>query len=124
MDGLRATAWLVEGAMVAEDLFGPLRGTEDEQMRALAAAYRKLVGVVHPDKHSAADSVIAHVAFVRATSLKHEAELKIRARTYGDRKPVLPVSPPRIVTARKRTYVIGELVASGDLADLYACTFE
>jgi hypothetical protein len=119
---LEALAAAVEAAMAAEDLFGDLGATLDARQRALTTIFRRLAQVLHPDKYArAAAKGVAHGAFVKATALKGHAEAKIRAGTYGDRDaPVAPL----VVTTRRRSYVVGPLVAHGDLCDLYDCRFD
>lgn len=111
---LKAAAARIDRARTPEDLFGVLRGTKEERLKALAVAYRRLVLVVHPDVHDAAFAPLAQRAFVRATALRDDAERAICGVKRTDR---------RIVTARKRTYVVGDLLREGDLADLFACTY-
>ncbi|HEY8074288.1 MAG TPA: hypothetical protein VIF62_09265, partial [Labilithrix sp.] len=96
----------VTEAAVAEDLFGALAGSTDEQLRALAAAYRRIAHAVHPDRNASPN---AQAAFVKATRLKDEAEAKLRARAYGH--------GVRPIVLGKDTLVF---VARGELCDLYA----
>ncbi len=96
----------VTEAAVAEDLFGALAGSTDEQLRALAAAYRRIARAVHPDRNASAN---APAAFVKATRLRDEAEAKLRAHAYGHGRPPLVLGRDVLL-----------FVARGDLCDLYA----
>jgi hypothetical protein len=114
----------VERAVVAEDLFGELGGaaTTPERLAALATAFRRIARAVHPDRQPESRAAQAHAAFVKATALRDAAEVAIRARTYGDRRPA-PSSAPQVITTRTRTYRVDRLIARGDLCDLYACSY-
>jgi serine/threonine protein kinase len=106
-----------------EDLFGVLEGTSDEKRRTLQSAYRELAQQVHPDKHPAI-ALRAQEAFVALTRMKEIAERKIRAGTYGDRRPPPDARPPTVITTRTTTYRVGEMLFAGDVCDHYACSFD
>jgi serine/threonine protein kinase len=110
----------IESAATCEDLFGPLAGAADDQLHALSAAWRRIAREVHPDRHPAR-AANAQAAFVKATTLRRHAETKIRAGTYGDRRPP---PAPTVITTRRRSYAVGGAIAHGDLCDLYETTFD
>ena len=110
----------IESAAACEDLFGPLTGNADEQLHALSAAWRRIAREVHPDRHPACVAN-AQAAFVKATTLRRHAETKIRSGTYGDRRAP---PAPTVITTRRRSYTVGDLVAHGDLCDVYATDFD
>jgi serine/threonine protein kinase len=110
----------IESAATCEDLFGALTGDADAQLLALSVAWRRIARDVHPDRHPARPT-IAQAAFVKATTLRRHAETKIRAGTYGDRRPP---AAPTVITTRRRSYYVGDLLVRGDLCDLYATDFD
>src|SRR5215212_1625315 len=89
-------------ALHCEDLFGVLEGPAEEKRRFLHVAYRELAQLVHPDKNPAI-ALRAQEAFVALTRMKEIAERKIRAGTYGDRRPPPDARPPTIITTRTTT---------------------
>jgi len=121
---LEATSVVFAQAKSPEDVFGLLGG---DQKHALAALYRKLVIVVHPDKHVGASSALASRLFSELTAWKKQADQKIDDGTYGDNKPwVAPVEAaphPQVIKTPKREYLVTDLFAQGDLADLYRCSY-
>lgn len=124
--GLVAIRAGLDKAISAEDVFGGLRDVD-----ALSTCYRRLARDVHPDRFEMADPRdrdLAQELFVRLTTWKHEAERKLRNRTYGDGKPPLPPPPPppapQVIRTLRREYVVKERLCQGDIADLYLCSFE
>jgi serine/threonine protein kinase len=105
----------VSRATVPEDLFGELG---DEPERALAAAYRRIARELHPDLNPGDAS--AARAFVRTTELRDEGLAKIACGTYGDRR----ARKASVLVTAKRSYVLASLLHTGDLADLYACSWD
>src|SRR5690349_19560064 len=110
-DGLE----VVERAAVCEDLFGDLAAVEEEALRLLGARYRELGKSVHPDRHRGDAHRVrrAHEAFLKLSRLKSEAERKLRAGSYGDRRRVDVVT----VTSGRRAYRVGDVVATGDVCE-------
>jgi len=125
---LRAVSLIVGKAILPEDLYGVLAGSRDEQLVGLKHQYRRLIEVVHPDKFTGTPEWrTAHAAFLKATTLKNAAELKVQAGTYGDRSKTAqapdPDPPPTIVEVKKRKYYLKRRFAQGDLCDFYDCTY-
>jgi hypothetical protein len=112
----------VNSATVPEDVFENLSQLHDVAMR-----YKQYARLVHPDRFSGtSQEPRAKDVFVKLTMWKEQAETKIRAGTYGDRKPVAPPTPkmgPSVIKTPKREYVVSDLVATGDLADVYKASF-
>jgi serine/threonine protein kinase len=132
LSDLQAVEAFIAKAKSPEDVFGTLSGkSAADQKHALNLSYRKIIVVVHPD-HNATDKVsfdLATKLFKELTAWKTQAEEKVDARSYGDYKPHVAAPPPpapmtpQVIKTPKRTYVVKELISSGDLADLYDCTF-
>lgn len=110
-------------ARCPEDVFGPLQGGDDQQHQ-LAVRYRRIVQVVHPDKHHGSDIALAETAFTTLKNMREHAERKIAAGAYGDHKPliVVPTRPklePQVITTPKGDYVVDGYLAEGDLSAVY-----
>lgn len=132
LSDLEAAAQHLATATAPEHVFGTLDGSLDEKLRALTLQYRRVVQTVHPDKFNAEPLPIrdrAKEVFVKLSKWREDAEAKIRAGSYGDGKPheppppPAPKMPPQVIKAGKRTYIVTELLATGDLADVYACSY-
>lgn len=132
LSDLQAVQAAFSKAISPEDVFGKLDGkTLAERKHALNVSYRKLAGMVHPD-HNAADKTshaLATDLFRELTDWKTKAEQKLDGGLYGDYKPHVAAPPPpspvspQIIKTAKRTYVVQDLITSGDLADIYSCTY-
>ena len=125
---LQAVASHVLAATVPEDVFGDVKGTADERLRAIKRVYRKTMLIVHPDRRSGDDLVLANACTEALGRWRSEAETKVTAGTYGDRKPVVveppkPAMEPQVITTPKGQYVVSDLLANGDLSDVYRCSF-
>lgn len=118
----------IEGAKAPEDFFGPLSPPESAMRDAVALAYRRVVVIVHPDKHAGtAHELIAKDLFRRVTTLKDQALRKIAAGTYGQKDVAPPEDRPKApvrVAVGKTQYVLEDLLYHGDLADLYGCSWD
>lgn len=128
---VEATARVVENAKAPEDVFGSIEGsTVASRLRAVASRYRAIVQAIHPDRFidDPVDFQRANAVLMRLTSWRTQAEDKIRAGTYGDRSAASPLPTPtpgpRVIRAPRRQYVVAETIASGDVADVYACTYQ
>lgn len=121
---LDATATLLERARAPEDVFGALSGSAEEQLKILAATFRRLARAVHPDRYcGAATEGRAQALFQEMTSWRAAAERKISEGTYGDGRTASATPPaaptPWVIQTRRRTFILKERIASGDLADVY-----
>ena len=99
-----------------EDVFGELRGSQTEQIGQVRHQYRQLALAVHPDRHG--NDPLAHPAFVALQKLYATAPDQIARGRYGQ-QPTPPGAV--IITTRRRTYTVGDLLAEGDLANVYTC---
>jgi hypothetical protein len=83
----------------------------------LHRVYRQLALVVHPDRHR--NDPVASSAFVALQRLYDTARAEVLSQCYGHASP-----PPAAVTltSRRRAYTVGDLLAEGDIANLYTCT--
>ena len=109
-------------ATCPEDLFGPLLGTRDDQLESVRRRYREMARLAHPDFADPEDKASAEDAFAQLPKIRDAAEKAIKAGTYGQRKPLTPVRAV-VIRSRSRSYIVGDPFASGDLANLYHCTF-
>jgi hypothetical protein len=95
----------IGGARTFADLVGagaqPADSSPGAAVGAAGHAYRKLVKVVHPDVAPAGRGPAATVAFARLSEL------------WAERGG-------RLLTTRRATYRVGGVVATGDIAELYA----
>ena len=136
LSDLRAVEAILSRAKCPEDVFGTLGGavvSASDRLAALKKAYHHAVLVVHPDKYAgtgaAEEAVLATELFGKLTEWKSSAEAKIEAGSYGDEKPHVPVAPlpktaPQVIQTPKHKYIVTDLVAEGDLADIYFCSYE
>jgi serine/threonine protein kinase len=90
-----------------------------------------MVLVVHPDKYNGhhEEAALAAEVFGKLTDWTKKAEEKIGVGSYGDNKPhePLPVKSkmaPQVIQTPKRKYIITDLIAEGDLSEVYRCTYE
>ena len=128
---LEATERVLKKARCPEDVFGRLAGSDAGAMHvSLRQSYHRVVGVVHPDKYAGQPDAVARAQLLigKLAEWRKTAEAKIEAGTYGDNKPheVEPPKPapsPQIIRTPKRQYIVTDLVAQGDLADLYRCAY-
>ena len=107
-------------ARCPEDVFGESPG-------AIRSTFGSLMLVAHPDKYSepAAQSS-AREAFALLNTAHEQANAKVSAGTYGDRKPVAaPIAAPKhepvSIKVGGKEYVVGHELARGDICDVYEC---
>lgn len=135
LSDLRAVEAILLRARCPEDIFGTLGGMGvpvATRLVALKKAYHHAVLVVHPDKYAGAgaveESLLATELFGKLTEWKSVAEAKIASGSYGDEKPHVPAPPAvkavaQVIQTPKRKYVVSDLIAEGDLADVYFCSY-
>lgn len=112
----------LSSAQCPEDVFG---GPSDGS--AVPSVYRQLMAVIHPDKfEDQEDYDLATATFSALTTLKGDAERKVLAGTYGDRSKEAPAEKtpfvPYAVTAGGKKFILTDLIAEGDVCNIYACT--
>jgi serine/threonine protein kinase len=121
---LLTIAETVRKAKCPEDVFGAATDT-----KGITAVYRQLVVVIHPDHflNDAKHLPVATQSFERLTSLRSEAERKLKVGTYGKRDIAAPPAKqpfaPMIIEARGKKFILTEPLAHGDLCDLFVCTY-
>lgn len=98
-----------------EDLFGNVADVAD-----LKRQYHLLARKVHPDQAAGCPDD----AFKRLGELFDEAERRLAAGIYGTRAPTpKPKTGPTVIERRGRCYVVGDLVASGDICDVFRASY-
>ena len=106
-----------------EDVFG---GPNDGS--SIMAVYRTLISAVHPDhfQNDPNKLTIANEAFTSLTSLRKAAERKVKAGTYGQKDVAAPPEKetfkPYAIEVRGTKFILTDLLATGDIADIYRCT--
>jgi Protein kinase domain len=130
LSDLMAIESVLARARCPEDVFGALPSGADKLVW-LKKAYHRIAIVVHPDKYNKQpeESQLAAEVFGKLTDWRARAEIKIKQGTYGDSKPYdPPLARPKmnaqIIQTPKRKYIVTDLIAEGDLADVYRCTYE
>jgi hypothetical protein len=126
--GFAFLATLIEKASTCEDVFGlvvPPKSAADH----VHTTYKRIAVLIHPDRQPVEDQKRATLAFTILNTWKTQADQKVIDGTYGKRN-VLPKNapepgehPPTIVDTKKRKYLVEQVVAHGDVADLYNCSF-
>ena len=96
----------VDGASTASDLFNGDKGKAQK-------VYRDLAKVLHPDHVPAAKLAKANEAFAKLSTLWAAYE-------RGDTSSAFTST---VITTRKRAYVVGDLIAQGDIAGIYRATY-
>lgn len=98
---------LLKTAQYPEDIFGS----------ELVKTFREYARMLHPDQHPG-DSA-AEDGFKRLNDFKMIADRKIEAGTYGDRTAI---GKPITLKTKKDVFTITELIAHGDLCQVYGGT--
>ena len=132
LSDLEAVQAVFAKARCPEDVFGALHGDSVAAVHAsLKKSYHQIVRVVHPDKYAAEPKAhkLATLLFKELTMVWLEsAESKVSAKTYGDNAPhevakPKPTMSPQVIETPKGKYIVTELLAHGDIADLYRCSY-
>src|SRR5271163_2001750 len=132
LSDLKAVEVVLTRAACPEDVFGALAGPRPvDKLKVLKKGYHQMALVVHPDKYDGQreEAQLAAEVFGKLTDWKKKAEAKITAGSYGDNKPHEPVvaksrMDAQVIQTPKRKYIVTNLIAEGDLADVYRCTYE
>lgn len=125
-------ALLSENLMKAacpEDVFGTMDG-KTPPATALKKTFVRLTLACHPDRFASESDAVqtrADTAFKRLNEFYREAAARLNDGTYGKR---LPMAGAGTTDARQRiqtptrSYAVGARIAEGDVADLYAATYD
>lgn len=132
LSDLKAIEHVLGTAKCPEDVFGALGGARPADKRAaLKKIYHHMVLVVHPDHYNGhhEEAVLAGMIFAKLTEWTKKAEAKIDLGSYGDNRPhepepAAPKMPPQVIQTPKRKYIVTDLIADGDLAQIYRCSYE
>jgi curved DNA-binding protein CbpA len=111
-DALRTAEHLMQAGR-PEDVFGELNGTPEEQLQAGKKLYRRLSGKIHPDVNGG--DPIAEQAYKKLVRLWEKAEKAIEKNVYGKAS----AEPLAIIRTKMFIYAVIELLAKGDLTDLF-----
>ena len=124
MSHFQAAAQLIEEAQCLEDIFGMPPGdwrtshpTANGVM--VKSRWRELATRVHPDRFEGPQRERAEQVCALLNALHERAQQSIDAATYGARSPLFEQSATLVSTPKGR-YAIGEALATGDIATLYA----
>ncbi len=132
LSDLKAVEAVLLRARCPEDVFLTIAGMRPaDKLAALKKIYHHMVLVVHPDKYDGQpeEAALAAEVFGKLTDWKKKAEAKIASGSYGDGKPHEPAPAKarmdaQVIQTPKRKYIVTNLIAEGDLADVYRCTYE
>jgi hypothetical protein len=122
LDELRKYVGKLRRAQTPEAIFGDLSGAVDDMLAILRQRYREILKThgLHPDiRPGTEDDALAQEGFRLLTQLRDRAETKITYGSYG----VGVSSEPVNLTSSKHTYTVHDLLATGDLCNVYRCTY-
>lgn len=120
---LERVSGILAKAVFPEDVFGDLSGTSEEMLTSARSVHRRLARIVHPDRYTEeVDRIRAEESFKLLEPLYTQAQEKIRTGTYGDRKTAVTTTSV-VIKTRKFEFVVDEPIASGDVSDVYYCTY-
>ena len=102
---------IVQSASCPEDVFGVLNG------EPIAAIFRRLAKIAHPDAVKAKDKTKAEEAMRRLNDWHDKAEAKIAAGNYGDR-----TSDEVVINTKSDAYKLKRRIAAGDISDVWIST--
>ena len=106
----------------AEDVFGVLSGSLEDQLRAARIIFHRLSKVIHPDRYpQSADKQLAHRTMTQLNSFWTEARDKINLGYYAV-DPAATLATIRVST-RKHDYDIGAWLGTDEICQRYACRF-
>jgi serine/threonine protein kinase len=112
---LEAIVRQLRAVRTPEALFGDLHGGPDDMIAQAKRTFRRLAQQVHPDTRPLkTDEALANEGFILLNRLWEQAQVKIQEGSYGQ--------PVTIATAR-RSYTLGKSLGSGDLCEVYQCTY-
>lgn len=112
---LRSCFNKLKAAKCPEDIFADRPA--DHTIDFIANAFRQWSTWVHPDKHPK-QVALAEEAFKLLLDIRDQALEKLKAGTYGDRKPVEPI----IIRTKTNAYTVTDRLPEGALCSLYKAT--
>jgi hypothetical protein len=115
---LAVVAATLAGASSPEAIFGDLLGSQPAQHDQLRRRYWQLALLVHPDRHG--NDPIAVQAFVALQRLYEHAQARLDDGRYSQSDALEPFT----LTTRRRTYIVRDVLAEGDFANLYTGTVQ
>lgn len=108
------------GARSAEEVFGQLKGTQEEKLAEARTIFRRLARIVHPDHYEGTDDFArADLVFKQLAQFWEQARERLENGTYGMASADQAFKPFKIQTA-SGLYTLERLLAQGDLCNLYA----
>lgn len=119
---IRSLLHILNSANCAEDVFGPLSGSPDEQLQGARRIYRQMALVAHPDRHhQPKERARATDAFQLLGRWWELAEQSITAGLYGLRSaaPNRPLRSPITIRSPKHTYTMHTAMTVGDVCDVF-----
>ena len=106
-------------ARCAEEVFGVLAGSQEQQLDAARHLFRQMAKAVHPDLfQNHADFKRADAAFKKLMYFWEQAQARIENGDYGTVAPTKEFVPFSIRT-KKRHYAVKCQLAHGDISALY-----
>ncbi|HEU5226722.1 MAG TPA: hypothetical protein VFU49_02840, partial [Ktedonobacteraceae bacterium] len=109
-------------ARCAEEVFGVLSGSQDQQLDAARRLFRQMAKAVHPDLFQAhADFKQADATFKKLVYFWEQAQARIENGSYGTTAPTEEFVPFSIRT-KKRHYAVERQLARGDISALYVAS--
>lgn len=107
------------------DIFGALDGTPDQMLAKAKGIYTHLAKVTHPDTyHEPSENAEATKAFAKLSSFYRLAQTQIQNGTYSHLHSGSSPGGSVTVSTKRSEVQVGTLLARGDIANLYRCTYE
>jgi len=117
-NNLQGIADQLAQAKSPEDVFGEIKGREDEKQAALKAVYYRLAKLTHPDAFlETEDQRLASIAFSRLTEWYAQAQAKLNAGIYASSRVKL------VMDTGRRSYSVYSDGREGLVSNAYPCTF-
>lgn len=112
---LEVVALRLKSAIMPEDIFGVITGTESEKLLVEKKEYWRLARIVHEDSYEGSERIVAKEAFQKLGNLHDEAMARIKQGIYGDKaRPTANMkSGPLMFQAKGYTYQVLERLHVG-----------
>ena len=121
MEDLSYTLAQLAQAACPEDVFGALPGGREGQEDRLSSLFRQLARSVHYDRHSGSDQ--AQEAMRLLNTWRDQAKHRIAQGSYGQAAPLTSGHSHYAYFPHPKLYRRQAVFATGDLCDLYQCSF-